>query len=232
MPKSTGCQPFAVCGTKVYKAPPQRILLCLVLRYLFLGRQLSFTPAVEISFIRPKHQKYIAVAIEGQESSPSLFQAQKMRELMTPSELATMPGDRCILQLRGLPPFYCKKYDLKQHLNYKYTAESDKQKNAFSLGKLIDRLRQSGLADEYEAYEATVRTRRSQRRTRTSFSMTQTSLYKAVFNPGYLHHLLENIHEFPRLLRWSLSYRLLAYKAYLCRLIPLHPQGFVGFVGS
>ncbi len=26
------------------------------------------------------------------------------RELMTPSELATMPGDKCILQLRGLPP--------------------------------------------------------------------------------------------------------------------------------
>ena len=30
------------------------------------------------------------------------------RELMTPAELATMPGDRCILQLRGLPPFYSK----------------------------------------------------------------------------------------------------------------------------
>ena len=44
-------------------------------------KKLSFTPAVEISFIRPKHQKYIAVAIEGQQSSPSLSQAQKLREL-------------------------------------------------------------------------------------------------------------------------------------------------------
>ena len=44
-------------------------------------KRLAFTPAVEISFIRPKHQKYIAVAIEGQQSSPSLSQAQKMREL-------------------------------------------------------------------------------------------------------------------------------------------------------
>ena len=44
-------------------------------------KQLSFTPAVEIFFIRPRHQKYIAVAIEGQASSPSLSQAQKMREL-------------------------------------------------------------------------------------------------------------------------------------------------------
>ena len=45
------------------------------------------------------------------------------RELMTPSELATMPGDKCILQLRGLPPFFSPKYDLKQHPNYKYTSE-------------------------------------------------------------------------------------------------------------
>ena len=44
-------------------------------------KQLAFTPAVEISFIRPKQQRYIAVAIEGQQSSPSLSQAQKMREL-------------------------------------------------------------------------------------------------------------------------------------------------------
>ena len=61
------------------------------------------------------------------------------RELMTPSELATMPGDRCILQLRGLPPFYSKKYDLKQHPNYKYTAEADKVKNAFDLNSLVTR---------------------------------------------------------------------------------------------
>ena len=44
-------------------------------------KQLAFTPAVEISFIRPKNQRYIAVSIEGQQSSPSLSQAQKMREL-------------------------------------------------------------------------------------------------------------------------------------------------------
>ena len=78
------------------------------------------------------------------------------RELMTPSELATMPGDRCILQLRGLPPFYSQKYDLKQHPNYKYTAEADKKKNAFSLDRLINRRRRPGLNEECEVYEATV----------------------------------------------------------------------------
>ena len=43
-------------------------------------KKLSFTPAVEISFIRPKYQQYIAVSIEG-ESAPSLSQAQRLREL-------------------------------------------------------------------------------------------------------------------------------------------------------
>ncbi|MDB7816024.1 ParB/RepB/Spo0J family partition protein [Intestinimonas butyriciproducens] len=43
--------------------------------------KLSFTPAVEISRIRAKHQKYIAVSIEGQQSSPSQGQAKRLREL-------------------------------------------------------------------------------------------------------------------------------------------------------
>lgn len=44
-------------------------------------KKLSFTPAVEISFIKPKNQRLIAISLEGQQSSPSLSQAQKMREL-------------------------------------------------------------------------------------------------------------------------------------------------------
>ena len=75
----------------------------------------------------------------GQSESYSQNNQRLGRELMTPSELATMPGDRCILQLRGLPPFYSKKYDLKQHPNYKYTAEADKVKNAFDLNSLVTR---------------------------------------------------------------------------------------------
>ena len=78
------------------------------------------------------------------------------RELMTPSELATMPGDKCILQLRGLPPFFSSKYDLKQHPNYKYTAEADKKKNAFDLDKLINRRRRPGLYEACEVYEVDV----------------------------------------------------------------------------
>jgi ParB family chromosome partitioning protein len=43
--------------------------------------QIKFTPAVELSYIKPKNQKYIAVAIESEVAAPSLSQAQRMREL-------------------------------------------------------------------------------------------------------------------------------------------------------
>ena len=44
-------------------------------------KKIGFTTAVELAFIKPKNQKYIAIAIEGQQSAPSLSQAQRMREL-------------------------------------------------------------------------------------------------------------------------------------------------------
>lgn len=44
-------------------------------------KKIAFTPAVELAFIKQKNQRYIAIAIEGQQSSPSLSQAQRMREL-------------------------------------------------------------------------------------------------------------------------------------------------------
>ena len=91
----------------------------------------------------------------GQSESYSQNTQRLGRELMTPSELATMPGDRCILQLRGLPPFYSRKYDLKQHPNFKHTAEADKQ-NAFDLGRLINRNRRPGLNEVCEVHEVCV----------------------------------------------------------------------------
>ena len=78
------------------------------------------------------------------------------KELMTMDELTTMDGNRCILQLRGLRPFYSPKYDLKKHPNYKYTAEADKEHNAFDLSKLVTR-RMTKLDEnaQYTVYEAT-----------------------------------------------------------------------------
>ena len=100
----------------------------------------------------------ISMQTEGRSRGQSESYSQNMqrlgRELMTTSEITTMPGNTCILQLRGLPPFYSPKYDLKQHPNYKYTAEYDKKKNAFHLESLF-RHRPLRLKpeDEYMVYE-------------------------------------------------------------------------------
>ena len=92
----------------------------------------------------------------GQSESYSQNTQRLGRELMTPAELATMPGDKCILQLRGLPPFFSPKYDLKRHPSYRYTAEADKQKNAFDLDRLLNRRRRPGLNEACTMYEVTV----------------------------------------------------------------------------
>ena len=44
-------------------------------------KKIAFTPAVELAFIKPQNQNYIAIAIEGNQSAPSLSQAQRLREL-------------------------------------------------------------------------------------------------------------------------------------------------------
>ena len=92
----------------------------------------------------------------GQSESYSQNTQRLGRELMTMDELTTMPGDKCILQLRGLRPFFSPKYDLKQHPNYRYTAEADK-KNSFDLSHLISRRMEKLDPDErYTVYEADV----------------------------------------------------------------------------
>lgn len=76
------------------------------------------------------------------------------KELMTMDELTTMPGNKCILQLRGLRPFFSPKYDLIKHPNYRYTAEFDKKRNAFSLEHLLSHRLRLKPDEEYTVYEA------------------------------------------------------------------------------
>ena len=44
-------------------------------------KKMGFMPAVELSYIKPKNQRLIAVSIDGEQASPSVAQAKKLREL-------------------------------------------------------------------------------------------------------------------------------------------------------
>ena len=52
------------------------------------------------------------------------------KQLMSEDEIAVMDGGKCILQLRGVRPFFSEKFDITKHPHYKYLADADK-KNAF-----------------------------------------------------------------------------------------------------
>ena len=89
----------------------------------------------------------------GQSESYGLNTQRLGRELLTTSEITTMPGNKCLLQLRGLPPFFSPKYDLKQHPNYRYTTEHDSKRNAFHLERLTSRRLRLKPEEEYTVYE-------------------------------------------------------------------------------
>ena len=69
-------------------------------------------------------------------SSHGLNYQKLGKELMTQDEIAVMDGGKCILQLRGVRPFFSDKYDITQHPNYKYLSDFDK-KNAFDVERYM-----------------------------------------------------------------------------------------------
>ncbi len=71
-------------------------------------------------------------------SSPSFgtnFQ-KTGRELLTESELATIDNGKCIVQIRGVPPFLSNKFDITKHKKYKKLADYN-DKNLFDVGKYL-----------------------------------------------------------------------------------------------
>ena len=78
----------------------------------------------------------ISMQTEGRSRGQSESYSQNMqrlgRELMTTSEITTMPGDKCILQLRGVRPFFSDKFDITRHKRYKELSDYDK-KNEFDV---------------------------------------------------------------------------------------------------
>ena len=78
------------------------------------------------------------------------------KDLMTVDELAVMDGAKCIVQVRGVRPFFSDKYDLTGHPNYKLTADYDK-KNWFDIEKFLKKKDNFILKpdDEYEVITET-----------------------------------------------------------------------------
>ena len=74
-------------------------------------------------------------------------------ELLSRDELAVLDGGKCILQLRGVRPFFSDKYDLTQHPNYKLTSDYD-PKNTFDIEKYLNRKEKIHPGDEFIVVDA------------------------------------------------------------------------------
>ena len=93
----------------------------------------------------------------GRELSHGLNYQKLGKELMTQDEIAVMDGGKCILQLRGVRPFFSDKYDITQHPRYKYLSDAD-PKNAFDVEAYMKRrpafIKPDTPFDRYEVTEA------------------------------------------------------------------------------
>lgn len=88
----------------------------------------------------------------GRETSHSLNYQKLGKELMSQDELAVMDGGKCILQLRGVRPFFSDKYDITKHPNYPLTADAD-SRNAFDIEKFLSSRLKPKPNEVYEVYE-------------------------------------------------------------------------------
>ena len=91
----------------------------------------------------------------GQSRSYGLNYQKTGKELMTKDELAVMDGGKCILQLRGVRPFYSKKFDITAHKRYKELSDSNK-KNAFDVDQYLRCRLRMRADDEVEVFEIEV----------------------------------------------------------------------------
>ena len=89
----------------------------------------------------------------GQSRSYGLNYQKTGKELMSRDELAVMPGDKCILQLRGVRPFYSDKFDITQHKRYRELSDYDKR-NLFDVEGYLKRELKMGRKETFDLYEA------------------------------------------------------------------------------
>lgn len=123
---------------------------------LFLGgKEQTTLKSMEETLGKETIDTYNTGESRGREVSHSMNYQKLGKSLMSMDELAVMDGSKCILQLRGVRPFFSNKYDITQHPNYKYLSDADKR-NALDIEKFLSTRLRPKPDESYEVYEVTV----------------------------------------------------------------------------
>ena len=75
------------------------------------------------------------------------------KELMSQDEIAVMDGGKCIMQLRGVRPFFSDKFDITKHDRYRELSDYD-QKNTFDIEGYVKHLQHMKVTPDTEVDEA------------------------------------------------------------------------------
>ena len=75
------------------------------------------------------------------------------KELMSQDEIAVMDGGKCIMQLRGVRPFFSDKFDITKHGRYRELSDYD-QKNTFDIEDYVKHLQHMKVTLNTEVDEA------------------------------------------------------------------------------
>ena len=120
---------------------------------LFLGGK-EKTTLKEIAEILGKEtiDLYNTSDTRGSQRSYGMNYQKIGKELMSQDEIAVMDGGKCILQVRGVRPFFSNKYDICKHKNYKYLSDYNK-KNTFDIEKYLSTNLILKPEDEVELYQ-------------------------------------------------------------------------------
>jgi type IV secretion system protein VirD4 len=106
---------------------------------LFLGgKEKSTLKEISESLGKETIDSYNTSNTKGQSESYGMNYQKLGKELKSQDELAIMDGGKCILQLRGVRPFFSDKYDITRHKNYHLLLD-DNPKKEFDIENYVNR---------------------------------------------------------------------------------------------
>lgn len=122
---------------------------------LFLGGKESST-LKEMSAVLGKEtiDLYNTSDTRGTSRSYGMSYQKTGKALMSQDELAVMDGAKCILQVRGVRPFFSDKYDITRHPRYKELSDYDKS-NEFHIEEYLKHRLKVKATDTFTLYTIT-----------------------------------------------------------------------------
>lgn len=105
--------------------------------FLFLGgKEKTTLKDMEDALGKETIDLYNESQSKGQMESNSISYQKVGKSLKSQDELSVMDSSKCILQIRGVRPFFSDKYDIENHSEYKKLSDYD-PKNRFDVEKYV-----------------------------------------------------------------------------------------------